>query len=227
MSARLPLASLLAALVLGIALNVGAQAAPPAGLPVPPPASQNPSPMVEATRAHERLQPRELGGTLRTFPGPAGKAVEFWIPEGAQKRDAVDLVVHFQGAAWLAPQAVSKAGNHIVVAVLNLGSGSGVYDRSFVDPAVFDSLLASVAREISAVGADSQRDAAAGRRARRRAPAGPRVVGDRAVGSMNTRPTPIESPIPAITFHPVSRSVPESQLAHCERSPCAHPPPVA
>ena len=41
---------------------------------------------------------------------------------------------------------------------------------------------------------DGQRDAAAGRRARRPAPAGPRVVGDRAVGSMTTRPTPLESP---------------------------------
>jgi hypothetical protein len=37
-----------------------------------------------------------------------------------------------------------------VAAVLNLGIGSGAYDRAFTDPLVFDSLLAGVVREISA-----------------------------------------------------------------------------
>lgn len=52
------------------------------GLPVAAqPAVQNPSPMLETTRAHERLTPRALGGTTRTFPGPLAKPVELWVPE--------------------------------------------------------------------------------------------------------------------------------------------------
>ena len=88
---------------------------------------QNPSPMIEATRAHERLGPKELGGTTRSFTGPAGKPAELWIPDDVKARDAFDLVVHFHGAAWLPEQAVAAQRN-TVAAVLNLGVGSGAYD---------------------------------------------------------------------------------------------------
>ena len=115
----------------------------------PPPAAQNPSPMVEQTRAHERLAPMELRGVTRSFAGPAGKPVELFVPDGARTSDMVDLVVHFLGAAWLPEQAVAHLGGHTVAAVVNLGAGSGVYHRAFADPAAFDSLLAGVAREVS------------------------------------------------------------------------------
>lgn len=116
-----------------------------------PAAAQNPSPMVETTRKHERLTPMPLPGTSRTFIGPAGKPVEVWIPDAARGRDLVDLVVHFHGTAWLPEQAVSALGGYTVAAVVNLGVGSGAYDRAFADPAAFDSLLAGVERETSAV----------------------------------------------------------------------------
>ncbi len=118
--------------------------------PAPPAASQNPSPMVESTRAHQRLAPRELGGMLRTIAGPGGKPVELWIPTHARTRREVDLVVHFHGAAWLPEQAVARLGGHTAAAVVNLGAGSGAYHRAFAEPAAFDSLLATTEREISA-----------------------------------------------------------------------------
>jgi hypothetical protein len=117
----------------------------------PPAAAQNPSPMLETTRAHVRLTPQELGGTSRTFAGPGGKPVDIWIPDVARARDEVDLVVHFLGAAWLPEQAVAKLGDGTVAAVVNLGAGSGVYHRAFSDPAAFDSLLDGITREVAAV----------------------------------------------------------------------------
>ena len=36
-----------------------------------------------------------------------------------------------------------------LLAVVNLGQGSGVYDRTFTDPAAYDSLLAGIRREAS------------------------------------------------------------------------------
>jgi hypothetical protein len=122
-----------------------------AQIPAPPASSQNPSPMVETTRAHERLAPKPLDGAVRSFVGPAGKAVELFVPNDTRMREAVDLVVHFHGAAWLPHQAVAALGSRIVVAVVNLGPGSGTYHRAFADPTVFDSLLASVSREVSAI----------------------------------------------------------------------------
>jgi hypothetical protein len=115
-----------------------------------PPAAQNPSPMVEQTRKHERLLQMPLAGTTRMFAGPGAKPVELFVPDAAHGRDVVDLIVHFLGAAWLPEQAVAKLGGTNVVDVVNLGAGSGVYDRAFSDPAAFDSLLASTTRELSA-----------------------------------------------------------------------------
>ena len=137
-------------------LSPATSTGPAAGTPSsPPPASQNPSqnpsPMTELTRAHERLVRREPGGTVRSFAGPAGKPVELWIPDAARARDTVDIIVHFLGASWLPEQAVADAAPGAVAVVLNLGAGSGIYDRSFRDPAAFDFLLTNVQREIGAV----------------------------------------------------------------------------
>jgi len=133
-----------------VALAITAHSSAGAQSPPPPTASQNPSPMVEATRAHERLAPKALGGATRSFVGPAGRPVEVFVPDRARTRDVVDVVVHFHGAAWLPEQAVAEIGDHTVAAVVNLGTGSGAYDRAFADPAVFDSLLAGVTREVKA-----------------------------------------------------------------------------
>src|SRR5687767_3561942 len=73
-------------------------------LQLPPPAAQNPSPMVEETRTHERLVQRTLDGALVSFTGPAGRPVALFIPAPVRARDTVDLVVHFHGAAWLPQQ---------------------------------------------------------------------------------------------------------------------------
>lgn len=134
---------LAAALAATIAAIGQAQSAPPA-------ATQNPSPMVEGTRAHERLSPAPIGGLFRSFPGAGGKAVEVWIPDGARTSGAVDLIIHFHGAAWLPQQSAARLESPIVAAVVNLGAGSGGYHRAFADPAAFDSLLAGVQRELSA-----------------------------------------------------------------------------
>ena len=119
--------------------------------PTPPPAAaQNPSPMVEETRAHQRLVQKTLPGTTRSFSGPAGKPVEVFVPDRARERDQVDLVIHFHGVAWIPEQSVAELGDRTVTAVVNLGAGSGTYDRAFADPTAFDSLLNGVTREVSA-----------------------------------------------------------------------------
>lgn len=130
-----------------LASAAGAQSGAPAS------ASQNPSPMVEMTRVHERLTPSELGGTHTTVTGPLGRPVEVWIPNALHSGDA-RLVVHFLGAAWLAEYAVSRV-ESTIAAVVNLGAGSGVYDRAFSEKGSFDTLLARTERAVSqSVGTD-------------------------------------------------------------------------
>lgn len=129
---------------------VGAFAATASGQVAPPPAaSQNPSPMAESTRAHERLTQKPFEGTSRSFEGPAGRPVEVFVPRRVKGGEPVDLVIHFHGAAWIPAQSVVALRRPAVAAVLNLGAGSGAYHRAFTEPAAFDTLLDAIAREIA------------------------------------------------------------------------------
>jgi hypothetical protein len=103
--------------------------------------------MSESTRAHERLTARSLPGTTRSIEGPNGKPVDVFIPRALERRATVDLVVHFHGSAFIPHRSSESA----VVAVVNLGAGSGVYHRTFADPVVFDSLLATLQRSVAHV----------------------------------------------------------------------------
>lgn len=117
----------------------------------PPPATQNPSPMAETTRAHDRLAQRPFDGETRSFTGPAGKPVEVFIPRAVRGNAPIDVVIHFLGASWLPARAIRGLPTPTVVAVVNLGAGSGAYQRPFTDPTAFDSLLAEVQREVASV----------------------------------------------------------------------------
>ena len=102
------------------------------------------SPMVESTRAHERLAPRDLPGVRLPIAGPAGRPAELFVPASARSAQRIDLVVHFHGAAFLPGEAVASCRRDAAVVVVNLGAGSGVYHRAFDDASAFDSLLAHV-----------------------------------------------------------------------------------
>jgi hypothetical protein len=139
------LAGVLAVAAIACPVHLRAQAA------VPPPAAQNPSPMVERTRAHQRIEVHDLAGERTTFSGPLDKPVEVFVPRGTKHADALRLVINFHGSAFIPEYAVTRLGDDHVVAAVNLAPGSGVYDRKFSDPAVFDTLLANVAAAATSV----------------------------------------------------------------------------
>jgi hypothetical protein len=56
----------------------------------------------------------------------------------------VDLLVHFHGASYVAKDAVYASGRPLVLAVVNLGSGSGVYERAFAEGSMFARLVATI-----------------------------------------------------------------------------------
>jgi hypothetical protein len=105
--------------------------------------------MAESTRKHERLTQAEFDGATRSFNGPAGKPVELFVTKAALAGDVVDLVIHFHGAGWVAAQSVAPLPRPTVAVAVNLGAGSGAYHRAFTDPAVFDSLLDGITREVA------------------------------------------------------------------------------
>src|SRR5262245_3291003 len=105
--------------------------------------NQNPSPMVEHTRAHPRLK-------QETPPGRREKLElgSLFIPAKLERRSdhrrsaaRLPLFVHFHGGTWLPEVAASRSGGAAVISI-QLGAGSSVYAKPFADRKLFERLLA-------------------------------------------------------------------------------------
>jgi hypothetical protein len=139
------LAILLALSALTLPLCVSA--AEPAAPATPPKPDQNPSPMVEHTRAHARLQRRDPPGTRHQL-----KLGTLFLPDRLPPN--APLVLHLHGGTWI-PE-IAAARHNVAVISLQLGSGSATYAKPFTDPAAFPALLDEAeeesARRFDAVG---------------------------------------------------------------------------
>jgi hypothetical protein len=92
--------------------------------------AQNPSPMVEHTRSHQRLQEQHPPGRREKLelgtlflPAPKPRAILFF----------------FHGGTWL-PE-VAAARNRMAAVTIQAGAGSATYTRLFEDPQRFQRLL--------------------------------------------------------------------------------------
>jgi hypothetical protein len=112
---------------------------------------QNPSPMVEHTRSHERIAQRPMTGRRSTIDNLLAKPVELFVTPAAEEAAEVDLLIHFHGSPWLAMQAAEESKRPLIVAGVNLGAGSGRYVAEFSDPSLFTRLLSAVGRPLRRV----------------------------------------------------------------------------
>lgn len=124
-----------------------APAAPPAMLP------QNPSPMQERTRTHERLeQRRQLLGVNLTIDGILPGPIEVFIPQRALAVDSVPLLIHLMGATWIPRRAVAAMERPVIVAAAYFGSGSATYARPFArDTLLYARMLDTIRARIAQV----------------------------------------------------------------------------
>ena len=114
----------------------------PQGIEYPPPVRaarpQNPSPMVERTRAHERVPAEELSLTK------IDRGVSLFIADSTGD----DLLIHFMGAEYVPVHAVRASGSHDALAVVNLGSGSSAFERPYLEGGSFIRLVQAIENEI-------------------------------------------------------------------------------
>lgn len=96
--------------------------------------SQNPSPMVEHTRRHERLAEVALPGLREKL-----EVGSLFVPNGVKLR--ASLLIHFHGSNWIPEVAALRNGRMASIAV-QLGSGSAAYAKPFADPQLFARLIA-------------------------------------------------------------------------------------
>lgn len=103
-------------------------------LSVPAQQAQNPSPMVEHSRAHPRLKEQRPAGQREAL-----EIGTLFIPQALKGKPSIPLLIHFHGGGWLSELAASQIRSAVIS--IQAGSGSGVYAKAFGDPARFGKLL--------------------------------------------------------------------------------------
>lgn len=134
-------------------LTISAPGCRPSPRPTPLPAgvpalrSQNPSPMVETGRRHERIAPGQPAGTAFKIDSIFSKPVDVFIPEDVGTGDRT-LLIHLFGASYIPMHAAASASPRRVVAIVNLGGASSSYEKPLSDSAHWNSLIKRVRDEV-------------------------------------------------------------------------------
>lgn len=105
---------------------------------------QNPSPMQENIRAHERITKKEFKGINFFIENVLSKKVEVFIPEKNLNEKNFNLLIHFNGAGFVVKYAAENYNKNIISAAVNLGAGSKVYYDEFNDVSLFRKLIDSI-----------------------------------------------------------------------------------
>lgn len=116
----------------------------------PTPLPQNPSPMADHIRAHERVDEHTYPGVRSTIDDLLPQPVHLFLPKKLETVDECALLIHFHGAPFVAEYAVHVASLPHALAVVNLGAGSGVYERPFSAAGLFTELLSIIRTRVTA-----------------------------------------------------------------------------
>lgn len=103
----------------------------PASAPEPPPTAK-----ADAKRADARMT---RGAHVRIPRGVLYAPPDFQSPDGQ-----FDLIIHFHGNVEMVEQSVAAAKVNALVAVINVGDGSGVYTKEMQGAHAFDRLLTTI-----------------------------------------------------------------------------------
>ena len=136
---------LILAIILSVFLCGGASAQEAA----PQPRNQFPSPMADTIRAHQRVPDSNVPGVSIVLKDELSKPVEVYFPDQGHNVRRINLLIHFHGASYVPKYAVYHAKHPLILAAVNLGSGSAVYENAFQDKATFPSLIEAVRKSVS------------------------------------------------------------------------------
>lgn len=112
-------------------------------------ARQNPSPMVDYTRAHKRITKRNYPGVDFKLKGLLPKEIDVFVPKKDLRARRFDVLLHFHGANYVVRYAATRYPGEIITASVTLGAGSSVYGRPFRDTTKFPTILDSIRAEVA------------------------------------------------------------------------------
>ncbi len=100
--------------------------------------------MTDTIRPHERIENKPLPGVSIVLGQALSKPVEVYFTDQGHERRRMDLLIHFHGAGYVPRHAGYESGRPFIVAVVNLGSGSAVYENEFRDELTFPWLVETI-----------------------------------------------------------------------------------
>ena len=110
---------------------------------------QFPSPMVDYIRAHERIEEKDVPGASIILKDILSKPVEVYFTDQSNESGSMDLLIHFHGASYVPKHAVYDSNHPLLLAVVNLGSGSSVYENAFQNQSTFPKLVDVIYKTVS------------------------------------------------------------------------------
>lgn len=102
------------------------------------------APMVDYIRKHQRIEDKLYEGVTFNVNGVLPRPVEIYFDSTIEHTQNIKLLIHFHGASYVPKYAVLQSEERLVLAVVNLGSGSSVYERPFQESGAFTTLVSSL-----------------------------------------------------------------------------------
>jgi hypothetical protein len=105
--------------------------------------------MVERARAHARLDTAPPAGDRFTVEGVLSRPITVYVPPRAKGSPEATLLVHFNGAPYVAMHAAAAQTHALVLASVHLGSGSAVYEGAFAKAETLGRIRQAVADSLT------------------------------------------------------------------------------
>lgn len=106
------------------------------------------SPITENLKKHERILKKSFAGDTLFVNDFFEKPIEIYIPKNFNSQKNFNLLIHFHGASYVPKAAVESVNENIVLAVVNLGIGSSVYEKPFLDAITFPQMIGRIYFEL-------------------------------------------------------------------------------
>jgi hypothetical protein len=110
---------------------------------------QFPSPMADFIRTHERIEDRNVPGVSIIIENYLSKPINVYFAEQGKTLHQMDLLIHFHGLSYVPKYAVYHSKHPLILAVMNLGSGSSVYENAFQSRSTFPGLIEMILDSVS------------------------------------------------------------------------------
>jgi len=119
--------------------------------------TQFPSPMVDYARAHERVSIDQYSGKQFKIEGLLPVPLEAYLPLPNFEMDSLRLLIHFHGAAYVPIYAVEKSQKPYFLVSIQLGSGSAVYEKAFLEKGLLVRLINTITDSLKIISGDERK----------------------------------------------------------------------